>query len=99
MGDGAGVCAGVRGVGSGGNGRWWGRWGVVGARVVGVGGKEGGKYVCYGRRGGCDRCVSVGGVRGAGERKDVSGGGNGCGGEVCVCGSRWCSRCGGKENM
>ena len=33
-----------------------------------------------------------------GERKDVSGGGSGCGGGG-VCGSRWCSRCGGKESM
>ena len=69
-------------------------WGV---RAVGMVGRCGccgvvGEVGC----GGCDRCVSLGGVRGAGERKDVSGGGSGCGGGG-VCGSRWCSRCWGKK--
>ena len=73
------------GGGGGGGGVWWG----------GVGGVGGGWWVET-VRGGCDRCVSIGGVRGAGERKDVSGGGSWCDGGG-VCGSRWCSRCGGRK--
>ena len=91
---------GVSGVGGGGLWvccGWWGRWGVVGAVWV-VSGvwveRRAENMLVVGGAGRCD-IVSLAGVRGAGEGKDVSGGGSGCGGGG-LCESR---NCGGKEGM